>query len=178
MEKVFDKVALFQASSVECLFQAKKCTSSVSWHQIRSRWEESFTKFGGSLTKSFFFKEAENDICRLFLLIEFTFKTSVVRIWSQVNVHPVSGTFKDYSDGDSFKVAFFPIQLKESKAHPAFLFLLCTCGSADLLEHHELRYESSTRTLYKELSSSIFQSCQSVIGNTCPDLHFVQYIKA
>ena len=45
-----------------------------------------------------------------------------------------------------------------------------------------LRYESSTLILYKELSSSIFQSCQSVcqsgIGNTCPDLHFVQYIKA
>ena len=49
-----------------------------------------------------------------------------------------------------------------------------------------LRYESSTLILYKELSSPIFQSCQSVsqsvsewgIGNTCPDLHFVQYIKA
>ena len=36
--------------------------------------------------------------------------------------------------------------------------------------------------LYKELSSPIFQSCESVsesgIGKTCPDLHFVQYIKA
>ena len=45
-----------------------------------------------------------------------------------------------------------------------------------------LRYESSTLILYKELSSSIFQSCLSVsqsgIGNTCPDLHFLQYIKA
>ena len=45
-----------------------------------------------------------------------------------------------------------------------------------------LRYESSTLILYNELSSPIFQSCQSVsesgIGNTCPDLHFVQYIKA
>ena len=45
-----------------------------------------------------------------------------------------------------------------------------------------LRYESSTLILYKELSSPIFQSCLSVsqsgIGNTCPDLHFVQYIKA
>ena len=45
-----------------------------------------------------------------------------------------------------------------------------------------LRYESSTLILYKELSSTIFQSCQWVsssgIGNTCPDLHFVQYIKA
>ena len=47
---------------------------------------------------------------------------------------------------------------------------------------HKLRYESSTLILYKELSSSIFQSCQLVsqygIGNTCPDLHFLQYIKA
>ena len=36
-------------------------------------------------------------------------------------------------------------------------------------------------TFYKELSSSIFQSLsvsESGIGNTCPDLHFVQYIKA
>ena len=44
-----------------------------------------------------------------------------------------------------------------------------------------LRYESSTPILYKELSSTIFQSLsvsQSGIGNTCPDLHFVQYIKA
>ena len=45
-----------------------------------------------------------------------------------------------------------------------------------------VRYESSTLILYKELSSPIFQSCLSVsqsgIGNTCPDLHFVQYIKA
>ena len=41
-----------------------------------------------------------------------------------------------------------------------------------------LRYESYTLILYKELGSSIFQSCQSGIGNTCPDLHFVQYIKA
>ena len=41
----------------------------------------------------------------------------------------------------------------------------------------KLRYESSTLILYKELSSTIFQSL-SGIGNTCPDLHFVQYIKA
>ena len=45
-----------------------------------------------------------------------------------------------------------------------------------------LRYESSTLILYKELSSPIFQSCERVrasgIGNTCPDLHFSQYIKA
>ena len=45
-----------------------------------------------------------------------------------------------------------------------------------------LRYENSTLILYKELSSPIFQSCESVsesgIGNTCPDLHFVQYTKA
>ena len=51
-----------------------------------------------------------------------------------------------------------------------------------LTESYLLRYESSTLILYKELSSFIFQSCQSVsesgIGNTCPDLHFVQYIKA
>ena len=48
--------------------------------------------------------------------------------------------------------------------------------------YNELRYESSTLILYKELSSSIFQSCQWVSGSgirdTCPDLHFVQYIKA
>ena len=49
----------------------------------------------------------------------------------------------------------------------------------------ELRYESFTLILYKELSSPIFQSLsvsesvsQSGIGNTCPDLHFLQYIKA
>ena len=45
----------------------------------------------------------------------------------------------------------------------------------------KLRYESSTLILYKQLSSPIFQSLsvsQSGIGNTCPDLHFVQYIKA
>ena len=46
----------------------------------------------------------------------------------------------------------------------------------------QLRYESSTLILYKELSSPIFQSCEWVhpsgIGNTCPDLYFVQYIKA
>ena len=45
-----------------------------------------------------------------------------------------------------------------------------------------LRYESSTLILYKELSSSIFQSCEWVsesgIRDTCPYLHFVQYIKA
>ena len=41
-----------------------------------------------------------------------------------------------------------------------------------------LRYESSTLILCQELSSTIFQSCQWGIGNTCPDLHFVQYIKA
>ena len=44
-----------------------------------------------------------------------------------------------------------------------------------------LRYESSTLILYKKLSSTIFQSLwvsESGIGNICPDLHFVQYIKA
>ena len=44
----------------------------------------------------------------------------------------------------------------------------------------KLRYESTTLILYKELSSPIFQSLsvsQSGIGNTCPDLHFVQYNK-
>ena len=45
----------------------------------------------------------------------------------------------------------------------------------------ELRYESSSRKLYKELSSSIFQSLwvsESGMRDTLPDLHFVQYIKA
>ena len=46
----------------------------------------------------------------------------------------------------------------------------------------QLRYESSTLILYKELSSPIFQSCEWVsqwgIGNTCLDLHLLQYIKA
>ena len=48
----------------------------------------------------------------------------------------------------------------------------------------KLRYESSTLILYKELSSSIFPLwvSESVsewgIGNTCPNLHFLQYIKA
>ena len=45
---------------------------------------------------------------------------------------------------------------------------------------HFLRYESSTLILYKELSSTIFPLwvSQSGIGDTCPDLHFLQYIKA
>ena len=41
-------------------------------------------------------------------------------------------------------------------------------------------YESSTLILYKELSSPIFQSLsvsESGIRYTCPNLHFVQYIK-
>ena len=38
-----------------------------------------------------------------------------------------------------------------------------------------LRYESSTLILYKELSSPIYRAG---IGNTCPNLHFVQYRKA
>ena len=45
----------------------------------------------------------------------------------------------------------------------------------------KLSYESSTLILYKELSSSILQSLsksESVIRDTCPDLHFVHYIKA
>ena len=46
----------------------------------------------------------------------------------------------------------------------------------------EVRYESSNLIRYKELSSPIFQSLwvseSKGIGNTCPDLHFVQYIKA
>ena len=42
-----------------------------------------------------------------------------------------------------------------------------------------LRYESSTLILYKELSSPIFQSCESVrMRDTLPNLHFLQYIKA
>ena len=44
-----------------------------------------------------------------------------------------------------------------------------------------LRYESSSLKLYKELSSSIFQSLwvsESDMRDTLPDLHFVQYIKA
>ena len=45
----------------------------------------------------------------------------------------------------------------------------------------ELRYEGSSLKLYKELSSSIFQSLwvsESGMRDTLPDLHFVQYIKA
>ena len=46
----------------------------------------------------------------------------------------------------------------------------------------KLRYRSSTLVLYKELSSTIFQSCQSVslsgMRDTLPNLHFLQYIKA
>ena len=44
-----------------------------------------------------------------------------------------------------------------------------------------LRYESPTLILYKEMSSSIFQSLSvspSGMRYTLPDLHFVQYIKA
>ena len=45
---------------------------------------------------------------------------------------------------------------------------------------HFLRYESSTLIFYKEQSSTIFPLwvSQSGIGDTCPDLHFLQYIKA
>ena len=46
---------------------------------------------------------------------------------------------------------------------------------------YTLRYESSTLILYKELSSPIFQSLwvsESGILGTCPDVNFVQYIKA
>ena len=45
----------------------------------------------------------------------------------------------------------------------------------------ELRYESSTLILYKELSSPIFQSLwlsESGIRDTGPYLHSVQYVKA
>ena len=60
--------------------------------------------------------------------------------------------------------------------------LVFTSDSDFTLEEEEacliLRYESSNLIIYKELSSPIFQSCLSGIGNTCPDLHFVQYIKA
>ena len=61
---------------------------------------------------------------------------------------------------------------------PHFSILLCLSVFSLAFE---LRYESSTLILYKELSSSIFQSLwvsQSGIGNTSPELHFVWYIKA
>ena len=47
-------------------------------------------------------------------------------------------------------------------------------------QNEQLRYESSTLILCKELSSTIFALwvCQSGIGNTCPNLHVLQYIKA
>ena len=41
-----------------------------------------------------------------------------------------------------------------------------------------LRYESSTLIVYKELSSSIFQSCLLGMRDALPNLHFLQYIKA
>ena len=46
-----------------------------------------------------------------------------------------------------------------------------------------LRYDSSTLIFFKELLVALsFKVCQSVsesvIGNTCPNLHFVKYIKA
>ena len=54
-----------------------------------------------------------------------------------------------------------------------------------IVKVEQLRYESSTLILYRELSSSIFQSLsvsewvsESGIGNTSPHLHIVQYIKA
>ena len=44
----------------------------------------------------------------------------------------------------------------------------------------ELRYESSILILCKELSSTIFALWVSEWGmrDTCPNLHFLQYIKA
>ena len=58
----------------------------------------------------------------------------------------------------------------------------CCLQSLFMILILSLRYESSSLKLYKELSSSIFQSCESVslsgMRDTLPDLHFVQYIKA
>ena len=80
-----------------------------------------------------------------------------------------------------------PFQVKSPPAPPFFLSSFQTgpgfCRKVKGRHRHQnhpspLRYKSSTLILYKELSSSIFQSYQSGIGNTCPDLHFVQYIKA
>ena len=68
-----------------------------------------------------------------------------------------------------------------------FVFALSIAGDAacrgcNFCWKGQLRYESSTLLLYKELSSTIFQSCQWVsqsgMRDTLPDLHFVQYIKA
>ena len=44
----------------------------------------------------------------------------------------------------------------------------------------KLHYESSTLILCKELSSTLLceSVCLSGIGNTCPNLYFLQYIKA
>ena len=68
------------------------------------------------------------------------------------------------------------------KSAPYLLFALPALVGSNNFINMVLRYESSTLIRYKELSSTIFQSCQSVsesgIGNTCPDLHFVQNIKA
>ena len=90
-------------------------------------------------------------------------------------------------------VGFVAIQLSETETLgicPNILLVLDISSDTNA-ENKEstqqkstLRYESSTLILNKELSSSIFPLwvSQSVsqwgISNTCPDLHFAQYIKA
>ena len=82
--------------------------------------------------------------------------------WENLHAHPGAILVYDITDEDSFhKVG----QDHQFFLQASFTFVLW-------------RYESSTLILYKELSSSIFQSCLSGMRDTLPDLHFLQYIKA
>ena len=47
-----------------------------------------------------------------------------------------------------------------------------------IFSYIKLRYESSNLIIYKELSSTIFQSCLSGMRDALPNLHILQYIKA
>ena len=79
----------------------------------------------------------------------------------------------------------FPEHLKQSPAgHSLFFLNYFLVSEFDFwlhLQAKQLHYESSTLILCKELSGPIFHSLSvnlSGMRDTCPDLHFVQYIKA
>ena len=68
--------------------------------------------------------------------------------------------------------------LQRRRRGPGLFYLCLNPIQVRYFHFHELRYESSTLILYKELSSPIFQSCQWGMRDTLPNLHFLQFIKA
>ena len=76
--------------------------------------------------------------------------------------------------------SFAPILIALRKLAKAALMdwnAFCPDWQGALLSFAHIALQELHSYTYKELSSPIFQS-QSGIGNTCPDLHFMQYIKA